>query len=356
VVLNLIDGRAVWRAPGSALEAIGAAFPGGWEVCVVREPVDGRGDGGGVTQSALSAVRGAEVYLGFGMPRELFLAATREDAQLRWVHSATAGIGSMLYPEMLASDVLLTNSAGIHAPPMAETVLGMMLHFARGLDVAVRAQAEGVWAAHRFEEEPGVAREVAGATVGIVGLGGIGREVARRARAVGMNVVAVRRRSAAETFAGSGAGAGAGSMEGGAHEVLQGPGALAALLARSDYVLIAVPSTRETRGMIGAAELAAMRRDAVLINVARGDIVDEDALVEALRGGRLRGAALDVFREEPLPSASPLWRLPNVLITPHVSGTTDGFWPRETELITDNVGRYLGGRPLRNVVDRNAGY
>jgi phosphoglycerate dehydrogenase-like enzyme len=287
------------------------------------------------------------------MPRELFLAATRENAQLRWVHSATAGIGSMLYAEMLASDVLLTNSAGIHAPPMAETVMGMILHFARGLDVAVRAQADGVWAAHRFEEEPGVAREIAGATVGIVGLGGIGREVAWRARALGMQVVAVRRRGM-----GAGASAGASASVGDEWEtaVLRGADALRTLLAGSDYVVVAVPSTRETRGMIGAAELAALRPGAVLINVARGDIVDEDALVEALRGGRLRGAALDVFRTEPLPPESALWTLPNVLITPHVSGTTDRFWARETELITENVARYLGGRALRNIVDKRVGY
>jgi phosphoglycerate dehydrogenase-like enzyme len=185
-----------------------------------------------------------------------------------------------------------------------------------------------------------------------VGLGGIGREVAWRVRALGMNVVAVRRGRRAEELAGSGSGA----KEEGAFEVLRGDGGLRALLSRSDYVVIAVPSTRETRGMIGAGELAAMRRDAVLINVARGDVVDEDALVEALRGGRLRGAALDVFREEPLPSGSPLWGLPNVLITPHVSGTTDRFWTRETELITENVARYLSGRALRNIVDKSAGY
>jgi phosphoglycerate dehydrogenase-like enzyme len=138
--------------------------------------------------------------------------------------------------------------------------------------------------------------------------------------------------------------------------VLRGDDALRTLLAGSDYVVVAVPSTRETRGMIGAAELAALRPGAVLINVARGDIVDEDALVDALRGGQLRGAALDVFRTEPLPPESALWQLPNVLITPHVSGTTDRFWARETELITENVARYLGGRALRNIVDKRVGY
>jgi len=128
------------------------------------------------------------------------------------------------------------------------------------------------------------------------------------------------------------------------------------VLARSDYVLIAVPATPQTRGMIGRAELAIMRPSAVLINVARGDIVDEAALADALEGGRLRGAALDVFQREPLPADSPLWRLPGVLVTPHVSATTPRFWEREVELIRDNVARYLAGRALRNLVDKRLGY
>jgi phosphoglycerate dehydrogenase-like enzyme len=341
-VLNLADDRAIWRIPESALEAIRSSFPAGWEVAVVQDSVDGRGDGGGVSPAALAAVRGAEVYLGYGVPRELFVAAVcTENSQLRWAHTATAGIASLLYPEMVGSDVILTNSAGIHGPAMAETVLAMILHFARGFDVAVRAQARHEWAASRFEEEFGIGREIAGATLGIVGLGGVGRAIARSAGALGMRVIALRRSPAA-------------SADG--VELLTGDDALRVLLARSDYVVISVPSTSETRGMIGARELAAMRPDAVLVNVARGEVVDEDALVETLRAGRLRGAALDVFRKEPLPEASPLWDLPNVLILPHVSGTTDRFWGRETELIVDNVRRYLAGEPLRNVVDKAIGY
>ncbi len=341
-VLNLIDSRALWRIPETATGAIRDAFPADWEVVIVRDSVDGRGDGGGVSEAALEAVRGAEVYMGFGMARELFVAATcAPDSRLRWIHSATAGIGSMLFPEMLASDVLLTNSAGVHAPAMADTVLAMILHFARGLDVAVRAQSRTEWAAHRFEEEPGLARELAGATLGVVGLGGIGREVVRRAHAHGMRVLAVRRRNA-EVAAGV--------------NLITGDDALHTLLAGSDYVVVSVPSTRETRGMIGRRELEAMRPDAVLVNVARGDVIDEDALVDVLRAGHLRGAALDVFRDEPLPQTSPLWRLPNVLITPHVSASTDRFWSRETDLIVDNARRYLAGEPLRNLVDKTSGY
>jgi phosphoglycerate dehydrogenase-like enzyme len=224
---------------------------------------------------------------------------------------------------------------------MAESVLGMMLHFARGFDHAVRAQARREWGKRPFEEDLLAAREVAGAVCGILGLGGIGREVAARARALGMAVVAVRRRPEPGP-------AGV--------ELLHGEGALAELLERSDYVVITVPSTAATRGLVGAAELARLRPGTVLINVARGDVVDEAALADALRSGRLRGAGLDVFSREPLPPESPLWDLDNVLITPHVSGTTPRFWRREMDLVVANVGRYLRGEPLRNQVDKQLGY
>lgn len=322
--------------------SISGAFPEDWEVVSVDAPVDGRGDGGGVSEDASAAASGAEVWFGFGFPRALFLAATTgERARLRWVHTGTAGVRGLLYPEMRASDVLLTNSAGVHAPPMAETVLAMMLHFARGLDFAVQAQPLGRWWPDPFESASTVVRELAGTTVGIVGLGGIGVEVARRAHALGMRVVAMRR-SAAPGPDGV--------------ELMRGDDALDRLLADSDYLVLAVPATPATRGLIDGRALARMKPAAVLVNVARGDVVDEDALIAALRAGRLRGAALDVFRDEPLPPDSPLWTLPNVLVTPHVGGTTLRFWEREAALIRDNIGRYLAGAPLRNLVDRAQGY
>jgi phosphoglycerate dehydrogenase-like enzyme len=207
--------------------------------------------------------------------------------------------------------------------------------------VAVRGQQRGEWVAAEFENRAGLAREVTGSTLGIVGYGGIGREVGRRARALGIHVLAMRRRDA-------------GGAEG--IEMLRGHGALDSLLERSDAVVICVPSTTDTRGLIGARELARMRPNAILINVSRGDVVDENALAEALRTSRLRGAGLDVFRTEPLPATSPLWALDNVLITPHVSATTDRFWDRQAELIADNTARYLRGEPLRNLVDKRSGY
>jgi phosphoglycerate dehydrogenase-like enzyme len=340
-IINLRDRRPIWRVPEWAEAAIAASFPASWQVTFIEGLADGRGDGRGVSAETLAAAPGAEIYIGFGAPPELLETANSGGATLRWIHTATAGVTSLLYPELVAADLVLTNSAGVHAPAMAETVLAMMLHFARGLDFAVRAQAAARWDSQPFEERVGAVTELDGATLGVVGLGGIGLEVAKRARPLGLKLIAIRRSNRPGPTG---------------VELLTGFDALDRLLARADYVLIAVPDTPGTRGLIGAAAIARLKPAAVLINVARGEVLDEAALAEALEGGRLRGAALDVFRSEPLPADSPLWRLPNVLITPHVSGTTTRFWEREVKLIRDNVARYLAGRALRNVVDKRLGY
>ncbi len=361
-VIDLSDARPIWRVPPEASARIRAAFPAEWDVVVLETPVDGRGDGGhGASREALEAVRSAEVYFGFGIPAEILRVGRR----LRWVHTGAAGVRGSLTPEMRAADVVFTNSAGVQAAPMAESVLAALLHFARGLDWAVRSQARGEWGKAPFDADDSPIREVAGSTVGVVGYGGVGREVARRARALGARVVALKRRRASEAAAVEGAGepvgaaGGAGGAAGvaeAADDVVYGAPGLERLLAESDYVVVAVPETPATVGMIDAAALARMKRSAVLVNVARGAIVDEAALVAALREERLRGAALDVFEREPLAPESPLWKLPNVLLTPHTSAYSRRYWERETALIRDNVGRYLGGLPLRNVVDSDAGY
>jgi phosphoglycerate dehydrogenase-like enzyme len=337
-VIDLRDARPLWALPDWALEEIRAAFPPEWDVVVVDAHSDGRGDGGGPSPEALAAVRGAEVYMGYGIPPELFRAA---GGGLRWAHSGAAGVGGALYPEMRDSPVVLTNSAGMHAEPIADTVLAMALHFARGLDFAVRAQAERRWDKGPFEAADAPVRETDELAVGILGLGGIGRAVARRFAALGARVLATRR--------------GGGDAPEGV-ELVRGDDALGRLLEASDVLVVAVPDTPETRGMLGRAELERLPRGAVLVNVARGRVLDEDALVEALREGRLRGAALDVFAREPLPAESPLWGLSNVLVTPHVSGTSHRYWRRETGLVVENVRRYLAGEPLLNTVDKHAGY
>ena len=340
-VLNLRDDRAAWALPDWATDAIKGAFPEGWEIVDLATPASGRGDGGDVSREAVEAIASAEVYFGYGFPRDLFDAVKNGTNQLHWVHSGTAGVSSALYPEFVVSEILFTNSAGIHAPPMAESVLATILHFARGLDFATRSQARSEWGKAPFEQRAGVVREIAGATVGIYGFGGVGRELAWRAAALGMKVIATKRND---------------RMVPPDVELLRGDDALYNLLERADYLVITAPSTPETRGSIDEAALARMKPDAVLINIARGDVLDERALVGALKEGRLRGAGLDVFTTEPLPPESPLWSLDNVLITPHVSATTTHFWRRETDLIVENIERYLAGRPLRNAVDKEAGY
>jgi phosphoglycerate dehydrogenase-like enzyme len=340
-VVNLRDVRPIWAIPPWAVAEIRAALDG-WDVTAIEEAADGRGDGGDVSPAAIAAIPGAEIYLGFGMPRLLLQAAlSHPRPALRWVHTGTAGVGSLLHPELAEAGITLTSSAGVHAEPMAETVLAMILHFARGIDFAVAAQQRGAWAPGAFEASPGQVREIGGATVGIIGMGGIGRAVAWRAAALGMRVLGVRRsaRAAAADV-----------------EMLEGDDALGTLLERSDYAVVAVPSTAATRGLLDAAAIARLRPGAVLVNVARGDVVDEAALADALAHGRLRGAALDVFRQEPLPAGSPLWTLPNALVLPHVSGTSPRYWRRENDLILDNIGRYLRGEPLRNTVNFRRGY
>ena len=213
-----------------------------------------------------------------------------------WVHSGAAGVGSSLSPAMLERDVLFTNSAGIHAAPMSETALAMIMYFTRGLDIAVRAQRAGQWSAPSYWAADAPVTELSGATVGIVGYGGIGREVARKAAALGSRVLAVRRTG--------------GAVEGEEIRVLTGERGLSRVMSESDYVVLAVPETRETLGMINRQRLRSMKAGSVFINVARGRLVDEDALLDVLDSGHLRGAGLDVFREEPLPPGHPFYRSP----------------------------------------------
>jgi phosphoglycerate dehydrogenase-like enzyme len=337
LVVDLADARPIFALPDRAVEAIRSAAPD-WDLVVVSAAADGTGDGAArAAPAALEAVRrGAEVYMGFGIPPEIL----REGAALRWVHSGAAGVRGSLTPEMRASDVVFTNSAGIHGPPVAETVMAYLLHFARGLDHAVASQRDARWDKAAFDAADAPVRELSRSTVGVVGLGGIGREVAWRAAALGARVVGTRRRPD--------------PVDG--VEVLHGSEGFHRLLEASDYVVLTLPETADTAGLVDEAALARMRPGAVLVNVARGGLVDTAAVVAALRSGRLRGAALDTFSREPLPDGDPLWSEPGLLITPHTSAYTHAFWEREAALIVDNMRRFREGSPLRNVVDKDAGY
>jgi phosphoglycerate dehydrogenase-like enzyme len=354
IVVDLRDRRPVWALPEWAVRELEQALPPGWELHAASSFADGAGDGvGGPAPEVLEVLRGARVYMGYGIRPQVLEAG---GDSLEWVHTGTAGVGGSLHAAMRESSVRFTNSAGVHGPPIAETVVAMLLHFARGLDFAARAQGEGKWDDAPFLAADTPVREISAMTVGILGYGGIGREVGRRVRALGAKVLGLKRSPPAEK-------AGAAPQEMGdpprdAHgvELFHGAAGLDRLLAESDALVVSAPSTPATRGIVSRERIRALRKGAVVVNVARGSLVDEDALVEALRDGHLRGAALDVFDQEPLPADHPLWRLPNVLITPHVSGVTRGFWRREMDLIVENLRRFVAGEPLLNEVDRDAGY
>jgi phosphoglycerate dehydrogenase-like enzyme len=239
--------------------------------------------------------------------------------------------------------VVLTNSAGVHAIPIAEYVVAGVLHFFRGLDVAIRQQHEASWDKKFFVAEDSPVREVGGARVLIVGTGGIGTEVARRFTALGAVCTGIRRRPAKGPPDGFARVFGVESLDG--------------LLPEADVVVLAAPLTGQSTGLLTASRLKLLPSRSILVNVARGALVDETALADALSEGRVRGAVLDVFREEPLASDSPLWQLRSALLSPHISPVSPGrFWPRALELFCDNWRRYDRGEPLRNLVDKQAGY
>jgi phosphoglycerate dehydrogenase-like enzyme len=340
LVADLAARSRNWALTSEGERRILDAAPEGWRVHIVRALTSSDGDGPPQPSTeSMEAIRTAEVYFGFGIPLPLFLEARR----LRWVHSAAAGVGSALYREMRQSDVLLTNSAGVHAVPIAEYVLAGVLHFFRGLDVAADQHRGGRWDKQFFVSDDSPVREVGDAKVLVIGAGGIGTEVARRFAGLGARCVGLRRRP------------GLGAPSG--FERVVGPDGLDAELPTADVVVVAAPLTEESRGLLTADRLAALPRRAIVVNVARGALVDEEALAERLREGALRGAVLDVFRHEPLAADSPLWKLKNVLLTPHISPVSPGrFWPRALDVFVDNWRRYVRGEPLRNLVDKQAGY
>lgn len=280
----------------------------------------------------------ADVLFTQSLTAEQFLSAKK----LRWIHSPAAAVHLFMYPELINSDVILTNARDVHAPVVAEQVMAMMFAIARRIPESVRFQLKHVWAQGIFWDEGLSPTELGGATLGLVGLGSIGGNVASRASAMGMKVIAVREH------------AGRPKPEH-VDEVLP-TSQLDKLLSRSDYVVLSPPVTPATRGMIGRAQLAAMKKDGYLINVGRGPLVDEAALIEALREHRIAGAALDVFDQEPLPPDSPLWDLENLLILPHTGGMTNKMWARHYAVFAENLRRFLSHQPLLAVVDKKLGY
>jgi phosphoglycerate dehydrogenase-like enzyme len=267
--------------------------------------------------------------------RDVFASATR----LRWIQSPAVGVGSLMFPELLASPVVLTSARGIRARSIAEHVIGVTIALARRIPATLRAQAEHRWAQEELETET---HTLQGQRMGIVGLGAIGGEIVKIAAPFGFRVSAIRRR--------------AGQIPPDGVESMWTPDRLPDLLAQSDVVVLAAPHTPETKRLIGRAQIDQMKHGALLVNIARGKLVDDEALIEALRDGRLGGAALDVFSQEPLEPSSPYWDLPNVIITPHTSGAMKDYWTPLVALFADNLRRFEKGEPLLNVVDKVAGY
>ena len=272
---------------------------------------------------------------------ELRPEALARATHLRWIHSPAAGVGNMLFPAMIASSVAMSNSRGLSAGPIAEHVLALTLALFRKFPLAFRSQAARHWAQDAVLEPPAL-RTIRGARVLIVGLGGIGAACASRFAVLGADVVGLRRRP------------GQPPPEGVTRVATTAE--LHDLLPDADVVVVCAAQTQATRGLIGAPELARMHRDAILINVSRGRLVDERALADALADGRIGGAGLDVFEHEPLDPASPLWALPNVILTPHMAGFRPDHWDAVTALFAENLRRFESQQPILNPVDKTAGY
>jgi len=325
VLIGVISPAAIWVIPQHFVDRLRRDFPQhnvleAWDRDAIRR-----------------LLPEADVAFTPFVDRDVFPSATR----LRWVQSPAVGVGSLMFPEVLASDVIITSARGIRARAIAEHVLGVTIALARHLPVAIRAQAARYWAQEELEG-PAAVRMLQGMRMGIIGLGAIGGEVARIAAPFGFVVSAIRRRVDQPRPEGI--------------EEVWPPDRLLDLLAASDVVVVAAPHTPETKRLIGRSEIAAMKHGAFLINVARGKLIDDAALVEALEDGRVGGAALDVFTTEPLDRESPYWDMPNVIVTPHTSGAMQDYWTPLVDLFAENLRRFESGRPLLNVVDKALGY
>ena len=292
---------------------------------------------GNSVEAFVNAAPDATVIFNWSLVGDLQREVFRMCPKVEWLHSRSAGLDGLLFPELVESNVRLTNASGVFSESLGEFVVGAILYFAKDLRRMIRNQAAGVW-------EPFDIVEVRGQTVGIVGYGDIGRSVARRVHSLEMRVLGLKRHgpraNEADPFA----------------ERIYGPEGLVEMISRSDYVVAAAPLTPETVGLIGAPELATMKPDAVLINVGRGPVVQEAALVEALSGKRIKGAALDVFDTEPLPAGHPFYKLENVLLSPHCADHTPDWLDQAMRFFLAQFERFRKGEPLKNVVEKKLGY
>jgi phosphoglycerate dehydrogenase-like enzyme len=275
--------------------------------------------------------------------------------RLRWIQFHSAGIEKFIdHPIVQAEDVEVTNTSGMHATQMAEYCLGMMLAFAYKLPDMLRFQAKAYWPErpHQVFKPVGLR----GATVGIAGYGSVGRELARMADALGMIVLATKRDVMHPEDETGYIEEGTGDPEGVIPERLYPAGALVSMAKDCDFLVVTTPLTADTRRSVNEEVFSAMKNTAFLINVARGGVVDEAAMISTLAAGKIAGAALDVFEEEPLPPTNPLWNLDNVILSPHVSGNHARYHEKAAALFAENLRRYVEKRPLLNLLDRSRGY
>jgi phosphoglycerate dehydrogenase-like enzyme len=279
----------------------------------------------------------ANVILNWSGSRALLRDAFLMTPNARWVHSRSAGLDTLLFPELVESPVPLTNGTGVFSQSLGEFALAAILYFAKDFRRMIRNQVAGRW--EQFDIE-----EISGQSVGIVGYGDIGRAVATRVRAMGMRVFAVKRHGPplynVDPLV----------------DRIYSPEDRVEMISRCDYIVMAAPLTPETKGMIGEAEFAAMKPSAVVINVGRGPVIDEQAMLKALTEGRIKGAGLDVFTHEPLPAGHPFYQLENVLISPHCADHTADWLEQAMRFFLENFERFRKGEPLRNVVNKKLGY
>jgi phosphoglycerate dehydrogenase-like enzyme len=278
-----------------------------------------------------------DIFIGYSLRAEQLTHAKK----LKWIHSTAAGVAQLMYPELRDSGIVVTNPSGVFSPPMAEHTMGLLLALARNFPDSTRHQDRSHWGQQDIWDKPQHLTELSGRVLLIVGFGSIGRELAKRARAFDMRVWGVTRSGRGDSTHA---------------EKIVPASQLEAALPHADYVVIAAPETTETRHLIGAKQIARMKPSARLINIGRGSLLDDAALILALEKGTLAGAALDVTSVEPLPPESPLWKAPNLFITPHTSAVSDRLWHRETALLMDLLERWFDGREMFNQVDFARGY
>ena len=326
LIVYLPHRQPIWRLPEGYLEKIRRRAVKRFDLEI---PMD--------EEAFLRILPGAEVLFAWGLARR---HVDKADA-LRWLHTPLAGVDRVLNPDLVKSPIRVTSSRGVNSVAVAEHTLGLILAMTRGIADSVRARDEKRWAQQDLYGRQPPLDELHGKLLGILGLGDIGRQLAVRARALGMRVWGLVRtaRPAPDCV-----------------DRLLAAGKEDTLLRESDVLVLAVPLTRATHGLIGERQLRSMKHSALLVNIGRGELVQESALVRALREGWIAGAGLDVFAREPLPPASPLWSLPQVVMTPHVAGTHPQYMARSADLFLQNLKRYLAGEPLINQVDKQAGY